>query len=259
MGTAYDLDLAVRQIDPIAGGQFRLGREHSLHFRGFGGEGATTASASGAAPAPAGEPMTAPAPASQGVPLEADQCAGRQRCYSAGTFIAEVSQLTAGTEGRHHVLRSVVRFRNMSAQPIIIAYKAGTGGATDNLGNRYYYGRPSTHDLSAQGIGIVEGRNADPQFQLAPGQSRDARFSTIRFEVGGKQLGTSFNEDLTIVLLEPLPGNQIRVGREFAVSFHDLTSGGAAGADNVRAAGNAAAGEAAKKLFDAFRNRGKKP
>ncbi|HEV7993739.1 MAG TPA: hypothetical protein VGP25_18070 [Gemmatimonadaceae bacterium] len=258
MGTSYDLDLTVRQIDQIAGGQFRLGREHSLHFRGFGGEGATTASTSGAAPAPApaGEPLTAPAPASQGVPLEADQCAGRPRCYSAGTFVAEVSQMTAGVEGRHHVLRSVVRFRNMSNQPIILGYKGTSSGATDNLGNRYYYGRAGTHDVSVQGMEILEGRAANAQFQLAPGQSREARFATIRFEVGGKQIGTSFNEDMTIVLLEPLPGNQIRVGREFAVSFHDLTSGAG---DNARAAGNAVAGEAAKKLFDAFRNRGKKP
>jgi hypothetical protein len=261
MGTTYDLDLTVRQLDQLPGGQFRLGREHSLHFRGFGGDGTTTASAAGVAPAPAhpDAPLTAPAPATQGVPLEGDQCAGRQRCYGAGTFVAEVTQLTAGVEGRHHLLRSVVRFRNMSAQPIILAYKAGSVGATDNLGNRYYYGRASTHDMSSQGIGLVEGRNADPQFQLAPGQSREARFASIRFEVGNKQLGTSFNEDLTIMLLEPLPGNQIRVGREFAVSFHDLTPGGAAGVDNVRAAGNAAAGEAAKKLLDALRNHGKKP
>lgn len=258
LGTTYDLDLAIRQIDPISGGQFRLGREYSLHFRGFNADGSSIASASGTAPAPApagGESMTAPAPAAQGVPLEADQCAGRQRCYGAGTFVAEVTQLTAGVEGRHHVLRSVVRFRNMSSQPIILGYKATSSGASDNLGNRYYYGRAGTHDVSVQGMPILEGRGADPSFQLAPGQSREARFTTIRYEVGGKQIGTSFNEDLTVALLEPLPGNQIRMGRDFAVSFHDLTVGTG---DNARAAGNAAAGEAAKKLFDAFRNRGKK-
>ena len=256
MGTTYDLDLSIRQIDPIAGGQFRLGREFSLHFRGFNGDGTAVASTSGTSPAPAAGPLTAPAPASQGVPLEADQCAGRPRCYSAGTFIAEVTQITAGVEGRHHVLRSVVRFRNMSNQPIILGYKGTSSGATDNLGNRYYYGRAGTHDVSVQGMEILEGRGANAQFQLAPGQSRDARFATIRFDVGGKQLGTSFNEDMTVVLLEPLPGNQIRVGREYAVSFHDLTVGAG---DNTRAAGNAAAGEAAKRLLDAFRNRGKKP
>jgi hypothetical protein len=249
LGTAYDLDLAVRQIDQLAGGQFRLGREHSLHFRGFGSAAATTAS--GAAPAPA--PMTAPA--AHEVPLETDQCAGRARCYGAGTFVAEVTQLTAGVEGRHHVLRSVVRFRNMSAQPIILGYKGTSSGATDNLGNRYYYGRAGTHDVSVQGMGTLEGGGADAQFQLAPGQSREARFSTIRFNVGNQQLGTSFNEDMSIVLLEPLPSGQIRMGREFAVSFHDLTSGTG---DAARAAGNAAAGQAAKALIDAFRNRGKK-
>jgi hypothetical protein len=252
LGTSYDLDLTVRQIDPLAGGQFRLGREHSLHFRGFGSE--APAVASGVAPAPA--PMTAPPPVERGVPLEANQCAGRERCYDAGSFIAEVGQFTAGVEGRHHVLRSVVRFRNMSAQPIILAYKGGSNGATDNLGNRYYYGRASTHDNSMQGMGIVGGGSADPQFQLAPGQSRDVRVSMIRFEVWNKQLGTSFNEDMTVVMLEPLPGGQIRAGREFPVSFHDITAGGTG---NLRGSGNAAASDAAIRLLEALRNRGKKP
>ena len=253
IGTRYDLDLAVRQIEPLPGNQLRLGREHSLHFQGFGAgqslsSGATTAS-----------PMTAPAPApatsgadAAAMAPEADLCAGRARCYSAGTFIAEVTQLTAGVEGRHHVLRSVIRFRNASAQPIIIAYKPSTSGATDNLGNRYLFGRPGTHDVSVQGMGMVERGGADAQFVLTPGQSREARFSVIRFEVWNKQLGTAFNQDLSVVLLEPLPSGQIRVGREFALSFHDLTPGGPA------PSGNALANDAAKKLFEAIRNRNKK-
>jgi hypothetical protein len=257
LGTSYDLDLTVRLIEPLAGGQFRLGREHSLHFRGFGTGGTTAAGvtdAAGAAVASAG--MTAPAPAPQALPGEVDHCAGRSRCYSAGTFVAEVGQLTAGVEGRHHVLRSTIRFRNMSSQPIILAYKPSTNGATDNLGNRYYYGRAGTYDNSVQGMGKVERGNADAQFVLSPGQSRDARVSVIRFEVWNKQLGTSFTEDMGVVLLEPLPSGQIRAGREYAMSFRDLTVGAG---DDAHAAGNAVANEAAKRLFDAIKNRKKKP
>jgi hypothetical protein len=199
--------------------------------------------------------MAAPAPAAYAPPEEVDHCAGKSRCYSAGTFVAEVGQLTAGVEGRHHVLRSTIRFRNMSSQPIILAYKPSTNGATDDLGNRYYYGRAGTHDNSVQGMGKVEGGGADAQFVLSPGQSRDARVNLIRFEVWNKQLGTSFTEDMGVVLLEPLPSGQIRVGREYAMSFRDLTVGAG---DNARATGNAVANQAAQRLLEALKNRNKK-
>jgi hypothetical protein len=250
LGTVYDLDLTVRQIDPLAGGQFRLGKEHSLHFRGFG-SGATTA-------ATGGHEMTAPAAAAAAIGAEVDQCAGRVRCFGAGTFVAEVAHIAGSVEGnrRYHVLRSTIRFRNMSAQPVILAYKAGTSGVTDNLGNRYYWGTSGTYDNSVTGIGKVEGNKADPQFALAPGQTREARFTLYSKDASARQLGTSFTQDLSVVLLEPLPSGQIRVGREFAISFRDLTLGGSAA---PRAAGNALAGEAAKQLLEAMRNRGKKP
>jgi hypothetical protein len=248
LGTSYDLDLAVRQIDPLAGGQWRLGREHSLHFEGFGaGAGMASGIANGTSGA-----MTAPAPAAEGGASPApatDACAGRTRCYDAGTFVAEIGAFTAGVEGRHHVLRSVVRIRNRSAVPIILAYKPTTSGATDDLGNRYAWGRPGTYDTSVQGIGMVQRGGADPQFSLAPGQSRDARFTLIRYEVRGKQLGTAFDQDFSLVLLEPLPSGQIRAGREFTVTLRGVAPG---------AAGNAAVNEAAHRLLDVLRGR-KKP
>jgi hypothetical protein len=261
LGTTFDLDLAVRQIDPLAGGQWRLGREHSLHFEGFGsGRGMASglaggASSGGEVTSASGGAMTAPAPAPEVADAapSTDACAGRDRCYDAGTFVAEVGNFTAGVEGRHHVLRSVVRIRNRSAVPIILAYKPSTSGATDNLGNRYYWGRSGTYDTSVQGIGLVQRGSADPQFSLAPGQSRDARFTQIRYEVGNKQLGTAFDQEFSVVLLEPLPSGQIRAGREFAVTLHGVAPGAGAG----NAAGNAAVNAAARKLFDAIRG-GKK-
>ncbi|MEP7002359.1 MAG: hypothetical protein ABI969_17855, partial [bacterium] len=139
---------------------------------------------------------------------------------------------------------------NTSSEPIILAYKATTSGVTDNLGNRYYYGRPSSHDMSASGIGKVEGNNADPQFALAPGESRSATFAVIRFDARGTQIGTSFTHGLTLSQLEILPSHQIRVGRDYAVSFRDLSN---TGGDQAKAAGNAAAA----KLIDVFRKKGR--
>lgn len=258
LGTRYEIDLTVRQIDPLAAGQFRLGREHALHFRGFGA-GAAVASngaaspASGAAPAPLPSSPAAAA-ANSPLPADVDQCAGKARCYGAGPFVAEVEQVTATTEGnkRYHVLHMNVRVRNVSQQPMILAYKATSGLALDNLGNRYYWGHAGGPDNSAAGIGKVEGSNADPQFQLAAGEGRTAQFTVVRFDANGREIGTSFTYDLTLTQLEVLPSRQIRVSRDYAVSFKDL---GSNAADQGRAAGNAAA----SRLIDALRKKVGKP
>ncbi|MEO5815837.1 MAG: hypothetical protein ABIT20_11210 [Gemmatimonadaceae bacterium] len=252
LGTRYDVELAVREINSVTGNQFRLGREHAIQFRGFGpgwtpgGQVASQASTESVTQA------SAPTPAM--LPPEVDLCAGKTRCYGAGPFIAEVAQFTTSTEGnkKYHVLRTNLKVRNVSSQPIILAYKATSDGATDNLGNRYYWGTAGTYDMSVTGIGKVEGRNADPQFVLAPGESRTATFSLVRRDANGRELGTSWTQDLTLVQLEILPSNQVRVGREYAVSFKDLSANGS---DAVNAAGQ----QAGKKLFDAVRSRLGKP
>lgn len=251
LGTKYDVELAVREINPVAGNQFRLGREHAIQFRGFG-PGWTPGGSVAAQPSTETATQVASAPAQ--LPPEVDQCAGKTRCYGAGPFVAEVAQFTTSTEGnrKYHVLRTNVKVRNVSAQPIILAYKATTDGATDNLGNRYYWGTAGTYDMSVSGIGKVEGRNADPQFVLAPGESRTATFSLVRRDANGHELGTSWSQDLTFVQLEILPSNQVRVGREYAVSFRNLSANGSDAA-------NAAGQQAGKKLFDAVRARIGKP
>ncbi|MDB4892934.1 MAG: hypothetical protein JWL61_4789 [Gemmatimonadetes bacterium] len=251
LGTKYDVELAVREINPVAGNQFRLGREHAIQFRGFG-PGWTPGGSVASQPVTEAVAQVANTPSP--LPPEVDQCAGKTRCYGAGPFVVEVAQFTTSTEGnkRYHVLRTNVKVRNVSSQPIILAYKATSDGATDNLGNRYYWGTAGTYDMSVSGIGKVEGRNADPQFVLAPGESRTATFSLVRRDANGRELGTSWTQDLTLVQLEVLPSRQVRVGREYAVSFKDLSSGAAD-------AGNAAAQQAGKKLFDAVRARVGKP
>ena len=280
LGTKYEIDLTVREIDPVAGNQLRLGKEHALHFRGFGANGvvasvaasaaagaagATTAATSASAPASsAGDPVPAPASASATSSAAAapaspmpDPCIGKTRCYGAGPFVAEVDQFAASTEGnrKYHVLHINVKVRNVSTQPLILAYKAKSGAAIDNLGNRYYWGHAGTYDNSASGIGKVEGQNADPQFQLAPGEARTATFSLIRYDANGHEIGTTFTHDLTLTQLEVLPSRQIRVARDYAVSFKDL---GLEVADQTKAAANAAANAAASRLFDALKKK-KKP
>lgn len=223
-GTTYQVELAVREINPVSATQYTLGKEHALRFTGFGAQGATVASAGGAiapAPAPAAPVMPAAAPI-------ADPCGGSSRCYGAGPFVAQISNLNGTTVGttRHHVVRLTMKLTNLTAQPIILAYHAGSGSAIDNYGNRYIWGRPGTHDVSAAGIGVVEGSRADPQFILQPGDSRDATFSVVRYNAGNNPIGTGYSYDLVIDQLEPLPSGQIRSLRSYSVGFHDLPLSG---------------------------------
>ena len=232
-GTRFEGDVTVREIDPAAAaGQYRAGREHALHFRALGGD-AVVASAP-AYPAP----NAAPAP----VAPQGDLCEARPRCNSAGLFTTEVTNVIPSVVGRHRTMRMELKVTNRSSQPLVLGYKHASGSITDDLGNRYYWGRPGTHDMSAQGIGTVTGGQADPQFSLAPGQSRRASFELIRYDAARQPLGSAFNYDLALVQLEMLPGNQIRAGREYAVSFPGLTAGGAPNAAQAIDAGKALLG-----------------
>jgi hypothetical protein len=219
-GESYQVELSIREIDQVAPHQFTLGKEHALRFTGFGNPSAVAvAPAPVTAPVPTGPP-TASAPV---IPI-ADPCAGAPRCYSAGPFLAEVSSLTGARVGnrKDHVLSITLKFRNVSSQPIILGYHTGSSTVTDNLGNRYYWGRAGTHDGSSSGIGIVEGTKADPQFVLRPGESREARWGLIRYNTGNQEIGTTFSHDLVIDQLELLNGGQIRNIRSYTIGYHDL-------------------------------------
>jgi hypothetical protein len=239
-GSSYQVELAIREIDQVAPHQYTLGKEHALRFSGFG-----TPPAVAAAPAPAAPP-TAQAPV---IPI-ADPCAGAPRCYGAGPFVAEVSRMTGSRVGnrRDHVLAITLKFRNVSAQPIILAYHTGSSTVTDNLGNRYYWGRAGTHDMSSSGIGIVEGSKADPQFVLQPGESREAKFGLIRYNTGNQEIGSSFSYDVVIDQLELLNGGQIRSLRSYSVGYHDLPLTGTTAAATTPVQANVLVEAIKKKL-----------
>ncbi len=272
LGTSYAMDVALREINPIAGNQWRLGREHALRFTGFDGKGATAPMANGGAGAVAAGAVAAAAgtaatpsssaqmagPAQVALADEIDVCAGVPRCYASGPVRVDIVQMSAGDigNGRYHGLRLNVRVRNMSNEPIIVGYKGTSSGAIDNLGNRYYFGRAGTHDVSASGIGVVTGQAADPQFSLRPGESRNAVFNVTRFDAGRAERGVSFTWNATLVQLDITPSRQIRTGREFSVQIADVTP---SSGDAVKAAGSAAANKAAKSLLDALSGKKKPP
>jgi len=157
----------------------------------------------------------------------ADGCAGKQHCDSNQIFSAEVVGLTGSiVGGRHHLVKMNVRLRNLTDHPIILAYVTGTSGGVDNLGNAYYWGRAGTHDVSTQGIGLLEGRKADTQFQLEPGESRNAMFAIIRYEAARKPIGNSFTYNMTIAELRKLGGPSVESAKQYTLNFPHLPDRG---------------------------------
>lgn len=233
LGTIYDLDLTVQEIEALPGGQYKPGRERVLHFSNVGQQAGAAVAPVGAAAAPG------------------DPCAGLQRCASGGAFIAQVVSLTpvGSPADRHHSLKLNLAVRNVSNQPVILGYKSTSSTAIDNLGNAYVFGRPGTHDTSFAGIGLVTSRAADPSFVLNPGESRNAAFTVTRFNSGGKQLGTAWSWDVVMNQLEILPSRQVRAGKEHSLHFADLSA-------NMLAvpAGAAAAPADLKKAVDDLKN-----
>jgi hypothetical protein len=158
---------------------------------------------------------------------EADACVGKQHCDSNKLFSAEVIGLT-GTivGGRHHYVKMNVRFHNLTDHPIILAYVTGTSSGVDNLGNAYGWGRPGTHDVSTQGIGLLEGRKADTQFQLEPGESRNAMFGIIRYQAARTPIGNSYTYNMTIAELHKLGGASVESAKQYTLNFPHLPDRG---------------------------------
>lgn len=220
IGTAFQMEATLREIDPVgAAGQAKLGRETVVQFRGL-----KDGLADATVPVPslvAGVVADAPAAAVEAVP-PTDPCAGQPRCYNAGPFTAEVTQVTTSQAGSQHLVRLGLRFHNTGSQPLVLAYTTNSGTMIDNNGNRY--GIDWRVNNRVQGIGQAKSGSADPQFVLSPGQSRNATLEYSRY-VGQTIIGNVFTPDFVIQQLEVLPSRQIRPVRDYSISYANLTAG----------------------------------
>ena len=233
-GLTFQLDLAIREIAQLPGNQTQLGREYALHFARLGN---SPASMTAASPRPIeGAPRppssgAAPVPPAAAAP-QVDACSGKPRCYSTGLFVAEVTGMTPSFAmyNNLHMLQAKVRFRNLTNQPITLAYVADSAVIVDNYGGRYS-SRNTNYGEGAKGIGIVQRNEADPQFVLGPGASDDATFTLSRKRNVDKSdpMGSTFNLDLTIAQLEVLASQQIRTTREYSVGFTGLSTSAVSG------------------------------
>ena len=231
---AWDLDVSIREVNQVGPGQFRFGTEHALQFKQLQPANLSTAAPVGSlptvataprggVPGPVAPPAAAPVAAAPAAP-QGDGCAGKQRCYDAGAFTAEI--LNASTSffnnnrGRWHLVGLNIRFTNRTSEPINLGWVVGTAKMVDNFGNRYV-SQNAPEDI--KGMGKVTARAADPQFVLRPGESRPATFGMYFITRPNTPLGMAFTFDTTIAHLSVLyNGQQVRTQREYTMTFPDF-------------------------------------
>jgi hypothetical protein len=269
-GSTFDLDLTVREIVQVGNGQTTLGPEYPLQIVGLvdgaRSAGPGVAQAPGTAPAAGSAPAIGAAPASTtshpapggappaqtaspfGLPAPAGgaHCAAGATCYDAGSFTVTLGQTATAVSGKNQLVRLSLRVKNQTNQPLVLGYKAGTSTAVDEKGNRYTWGQPGAHDASAQGIGTLEGTRIDPQFQIAPGGTRDMQMVLTRFNAGSTPVGKTFTLDTVLVELKGA-GQQWQKGRENAVHL------ASPGAIATPAAGQTPANDQVQKASDLLR------
>jgi len=241
-GTVFSHDITIVQLARPDGQHVREIRDHVLSFSNL------TASSGFAAartlPAPSAEPGSPPgAPPPMPATAGADACTDPGTCQAAGPIVASVVRVNVTRSGNvtaYQTVRTTVRFRNASNEPLILAYKQGSGSLNDETGLSY------RKAFKAYGIGLVERGAADPQFRLEPGESREAAFeATLQFDVRGRSPGHVYSQDITIDQLAIAGPSQVRTQHEYALSFSNLTA-----ADDV--AGGTAA-PALNKVVDLFK------
>lgn len=231
-GQVFSHDLTIVQLAVLDGQRVREVRDHAIGFTGLqasAGFGASPLAA--AAPAPVPVPATPPpnTPPDAGasaarIPAGDAACETSGHCQATGPLVARVVRVNVTKSGNvtaYQTVRTTVRFTNVSAAPLILGYRDRSGVVADNQGHPY------THASKAQGIGVVSANAADPQFRLAPGQSREAVFeSTLQYNVRHAQPGTVFTHDLTVAELAIAGPGQVRTLHEYALSFSNLSGGG---------------------------------
>jgi len=231
VGTGFDLEMSVREIDPLPGHQFRLGREHALSWQHLAsGAGGRAPAAAGPAPAPAVAAAAASAPQGVAAPALAaaagDPCAGVPNCTASGPVAARIVGVASGApKGNNHEVTVRIAFQNRGSEPMILNYKQDTGVMLDERGEQYIV--DSRYRESVQGMPIATRDKASSQFTLQPGESRTAAFVFRRF-VGNVPAGSVFTPSLAVEQYALLPSNQLRLVREYALGFGEVRGGGSA-------------------------------
>jgi len=167
---------------------------------------------------------SAPAAAAPAPPAPPSVCGSTPNCAESNDFAAMITNFRTSDLRGYKMLDVIVRFRNKTANPLVLGYVQGSGGAVDEKGNRYsVFGANGV-----RGIGLVNGNSFDPKFTVPPGGVGDAQFE-LAWYPGQEIYGFTFMLDLTVDEINSYQGNQHSLGGEFPLHFEGLTNGVSSG------------------------------
>lgn len=185
-GVSFDMNMGIRELKKLEGNQYQLGAETPVHFTGLK-TGYTSVDTS-------------------------------DHKLDAGPFRAQVTRARFGRSGRWQVVADfTMKLENTTDKPMILAYERSSAYGIDNEGNFYGRGAASANNVQVTGIGEVSHDQADPQFVLAPGESKEVQVTISRAQRFTP--GTEFNLYVALQSLEILPSKQIRSLRQYSLAF----------------------------------------
>ena len=251
-GNVFSHDITIVQLAPVSAQQVREVRDHVVSFSNLTASNGYAASATApvrdAGPAPTQEPFAAPPTRPTAAGRSGGDCPTTGACQATGPLVANVVRVNVTRSGNvtaYQTVRATVRFTNASDEPLILAYRQGSGAVSDETGRPYRWG------FKAYGIGVVERNGADPQFRLAPGESREAAFeATQQYDVRAAHPGNVFTMDMTMAQLAVVGAGQVRTLHDYALGFSNLR--GSAGASSAVAAPDVA--RAVNQVVDLFKD-----
>ena len=172
------------------------------------------------APVEAAKPVTPPGPRV----VVPSPCASTPQCFNAGHFAATLAYVAVSQRNSSSVVQRNVKLtmtiQNLMDQPLILAYRAGSGQLIDDE-KHPYVNESRMGESYVKGIGMSTGRDANPEFVLDPQESRqivlDNYMSLSRTEI----FGVTYTYDFTIDELV-VQSDRARVVRSSAVTFRDI-------------------------------------
>lgn len=191
-GVTFELNLAVKELSKLSGGQYEIGPESALRFDGL---------------------KTGLAFALENAPEIS------RHVVQAGPFNARITHSKFGRANYSYPLAGdfTVELENKSDKPIVLAIEHDSITGSDDEGN--FYGGPNGPGGFANptGIGQASKEKADPQFVLAPGEVKEFHLTIGRGRV--KTDGSEFVLNFALEELEVLPSKQIREVRQYSLTF----------------------------------------
>lgn len=148
--------------------------------------------------------------------VNADTTTARQENTA---YSAEVTSFhtSAGANGIHFAT-ATVHLVNKTKKPLILACNASKVRATDDQKNQYA-------GAMVRGLGAISGSNVDTKFVLPPGGGGDTLLE-LRCRIAPTTIrGVTFDLNLATCQIEPLEGQQFRLGVEHALEFTGLKNG----------------------------------